>query len=170
MARGSVQVTYKATDEARIPDSLTEGAAVLMDLRRRGTKKAVGERLRIRRQGGYSAFDVWVLLLLFFTTGASEGVRPFWDWLRPFMLQMAALAGRRKLASPSSVSRALNAVEPELLRDTSSWLLAGVSEIDQVLLHPLVQTRDACGNAWHIFDLDPTVTTLRHTLRQENPH
>ena len=95
MARGSIQVTYKSMDAARIPDDLTEGAALLMDLAQRGVVGGVGERLHIRRQGGYCGLDVWLLLLLFFTTGARRGVRAFWDLLRPHLKQFAALAGRR---------------------------------------------------------------------------
>jgi hypothetical protein len=162
MARGSVEVTYKPADAARLPDILTEGAALLMALRQRGTLKSVGERLRIRRQGGYSALDVWVLLLVFFTTGASRGVRALWEVLHPHAEELAAVAGRRRLPSPASLSRALDAVEVELLRGSSTWLLAGVSEVDEVLRHPAVQTYDARGDGWHVFDIDPTVTTLRH--------
>ena len=162
MARSSVQVTYKPTDKSRIPDALTEGTCLLMDLRQRGIVNAAGKRLRIRRQGGYSGVDVWLLLLMFLTAGATRGLRLFWDILRPRVLQVAAVAGRRRLPSPASVSRALDAVELNLLRETSSWLLTGASEIDPVLRHPVVQTRDACGEGWHVFDLDPTVTTLRH--------
>jgi hypothetical protein len=162
MAPSSVDVTFDPVDETRIPDSLTEGVALLMDLHQRGRVGEVGGRLRIRRQGGYSALDVWLLLLLYFTTGAREGLRKFWEVLHPCVRRVAAVAGRRRLPSTASLSRALDAVEPELLRDTSSWLLAGVGEIDEVLLHPTMQTRDACGEGWHVFDLDPTVTTLRH--------
>ncbi len=105
---------------------------------------------------------MWLLLLVFFTTGAAKGIRAFWDVLRPHVLQLAAVAGRRRLPSPASVSRALDSVEPELLREASSWLLSEVGGIDDVLRHPVVQTRDARGRNWHVFDLDPTVTTLRH--------
>ena len=168
MARTSFEVTYGPTDETRIPDCLTEGVSLLMDLLQRGVVAEVGERLRIRRQGGYSAVDVWVLLLLYFSTGAPVGVREFWEVIRPHLLEAAAMAGRRQLASPSSVSRALNVVEPDLLRNASSWLLEGVSEIDKVLVHPEVQTRDACGQGWHVFDLDPTVSTLRQRALPED--
>ena len=161
MARGSVQVTYKPTDGARIPDALTEGTSLLMDLHRRGIVTAVGDRLRIRRQGGYCALDVWLVLLVFFTTGAGQGVRAFWELLRPYVLQVAAVAGRRRLPSPASLSRALDAVEPNLLREEAGWLLTGVSQVDDILRHPMMQTRDARGQGWHVFDLDPTVTTLR---------
>lgn len=106
MARNSAQITYEPTDQKRIPDALTEGTSLLMDLRQRGTVAAVGGRLRIRRQGGYSALDVWLLLLLFFTTGRRYGVRAFWDLLRPYVVRVAAVAGRRRLPSPASLSRA----------------------------------------------------------------
>ena len=162
MARGSIQVTYKSMDAARIPDDLTEGAALLMDLSRCGVVDGVGERLHIRRQGGYCGLDVWLLLLLFFTTGARRGVRAFWDLLRPHIKQLAALAGRRRLPAPASLSRALDAVEPDLLRKESPWLLSGVAEVDEVMRHPAMLSYDTLGQGWHLFDLDPTVTTLRH--------
>ncbi len=162
-ARGSIEVAYKPTDEERIPDVSTEGIALLMDLRSRGRLDEAGQRMRIRRQGGYSGLDVWTLLLVFFTTGTRCGVRKFWDKLRSRVLQLGALAGRRSLPAPASLSRALDAVKLELLRgEPARWLLTGVSDIDVVLRHPTVQTYDACGHGWHVFDLDPTVTTLRH--------
>lgn len=160
MARGTLNVTFKPTDEARIPDSVTEGAALLMDLRGRGTIDAVGQRLRIRRQGGYSGLDVWIVLLLFFAAGATRGIRKFWDVLRPVAKRVAAVAGRRALPSSASLSRALDAVESDELRSQASWLLM-CGECDDVLRDPVMRTRDACGEDWHVFDLDPTVTTLR---------
>ena len=169
MARGSIEVTYKRTDGERIPDVLTEGASLLMDLRSRGRLADVGQRVRIRRQGGYSGLDVWVLLLVFWTTGASYGVRKFWDKLRCHVLQLGAVAGRRSLPAPASLSRALDAVELELLRsEPARWLLTGVSDVDVVLRHPTVQTYDAHGDGWHLFDLDPTVRTLHHRALPES--
>lgn len=163
MARSSIQVTYKSTDGERIPDALTEGATLLMDLGSRGRLDDIGQRVRIRRQGGYCGLDVWVLLFVFFTTGASQGVRTFWDKLRRHVLQLGALAGRRSLPAPASLSRALDVVELDLLRgEPARWLLTGSSDADVVLEHPAVQTYDACGDGWHVFDLDPTVTTLHH--------
>ncbi|MBI4872850.1 MAG: hypothetical protein HY814_14955, partial [Candidatus Riflebacteria bacterium] len=61
----------------------------------------------------------------------------------------------------------LRVVEPELLRPTSEWLLSEGAGIDVVLRHPAVQTYDARGQGWHIFDFDPTVTTLRHRALPE---
>ena len=169
MARGSVHVTYKPIDLTRIPDSLTEGVALLMVLAAKGIVEEVGDRLHIRREGGYGGLDVWLLLFVFFTTGANEGLKAFWeDTLRPHVLQVAAVAGRRGLPSPASASRALSAVEWELLRDVASWLLVGVSQIDEVLRHPVARTRDARGQDWHVFDLDPKVKTLRQRALPED--
>lgn len=170
MARSSVKVTYKEVDTARVPDALTEGTTWLMDLGRRGVVDAVGKRLHIRRQGGYSGLDVFLGLLVFLTTGGSDGLRPYWEKHRSHLRRIAALAGRRGLPSPASLSRALGNVEVELLRDdgTADWLLAGVCGVDALLGHPAVQTYDTVGNGWHVFDLDPTVTTLRHRALPED--
>ncbi|MBM4319842.1 MAG: hypothetical protein FJ125_07745, partial [Deltaproteobacteria bacterium] len=123
---------------------------------------------RIRRQGGYCWFDIWLLLLIFFTTGAAQGVKGLWEELRPFGKRLAALAGRKRLASPSSVSRALDAAENELVRPVAGKLLLEVTECEKVLQHPASQTYDTLGRAWHVFDLDPTVTTLRQRALPED--
>jgi len=162
MARGKLLVTYKDADDARIPDKLAEGTVVLVDLQRRGLLDDVGERVRIRRQGGYCGLDVWILLLLFYAAGAVRGVRKFWEELRPVAPRVAAVAGRRLLPSSASLSRALDAVELEILRPWAPWLLTGGDLCDEVLSHPAVRTRDALGEDWHVFHFDPTVTTLRH--------
>ena len=162
ITRGSLDVTFKEVDGSRIPDILGEGASLLVDLRRRGLIEDAGLRLKIRRQGGFCGLDVWLLLLLYMSVGADVGVRRFWDLVRPHVAALGALAGRRRLPSPASLSRALDAVEPDLLRTEATWLLTGASEIDAVLRHPAMQIYDAIGVGWHVFDLDPTVTTLRH--------
>ena len=162
MARSTVEVTYGDVDAARLPDGLVEAATVLMELSQRGMVDVVGQRLQIRRQGGYCGLDVWLVLLVYFTMGAGLGFRGFWEVARRHSRQLAALARRRSLPSPASVSRALDAVEFTDVRSVGPWLLVGPSEIAPVLAHPTVQTYDARGEGWHVFDLDPTVTTLRH--------
>jgi hypothetical protein len=161
MARPFTHVTFQPTDTARVPDDLTEGAALLLDLQNRGAVEELGQRLLIRRQGGYGGLDIFLMVLLFFTTGARRGLRGFWDRLRPHVLKLAALAGRRSLPSPASVSRALEGVEFELIRPVAPLLLWEMPGIDPVMLHPSAQTYNALGQGVHVFDLDPTVTTLR---------
>jgi len=161
MPHHTTRVIRKSTDDTRIPDMFSEAAAMLEAVRRRGVLATVGKALRIRRQGGYCGLDVWLLLLILFTTGATLGVRPLWRKLRPCARQLAALAGRSGLASPASVSRALESVETALVRPVAFLLLVGVTEIGEVMRHPAAQTYDALGQGWHLFDLDWTVTALR---------
>ena len=144
-----------------IPDMFAEAATLLEVLRRRGVVRVVGDVLHIRRQGGYCGLDIWVLLLTLFTTGAVLGVKPLWEKLRPCARQIAALAGRKGLASPAAVSRALEAVETSLVRPVAFQLLVVLTDIGEVMRHPAAQTYDAQGRGWHVFDLDWTVTGLR---------
>jgi len=162
MADTKLEVTYEPEDHSRIPDAQREGIGLLMLLLQAGVVEEVGGRVHIRRQGGYSGLDVWLLLWLYFSGGSSSSVKSFWEELQPCKKPVAALLGRRSLSSPSSLSRALSAVETDLLREQSTWLLAGAAGIDEVLRHPAMQTYDAMGRGWHVFDYDPTVTTLRH--------
>jgi len=161
MPHHTTRVTRKPSDDARIPDMFTEAAALLEALRKRGVVAIIGKVLHIRRQGGYCALDVWLLLLILFTTGATLGVKPLWRKLRPCARQLAALAGRSGLASPASVSRALEAVETALVRPVAFLLLVVVTDIGKVMRHPAAQTYDTLGRAWHLFDLDWTVSALR---------
>jgi hypothetical protein len=56
----------------------------------------------------------------------------------------------------------IGAVEVELLRPVAPFLLCDLSNADTLLRHPAVLTCDACGKGWHVFDVDPTVTTGSH--------
>jgi len=62
-ADATIEVTDRPVDASRIPDSLREGVGLLLLLWRSGVGDAVGERVHIRRQGGYSGLDVWLLRL-----------------------------------------------------------------------------------------------------------
>ena len=167
MARRTAKVTWKNADKERIPESIGEGAVLTLDLANRGMLEQIGERFRIRREGGYCGFDVVLFLLLYFSCGVEIGLRKFWETVRPCNRKVAAIAGRKQLASPASMSRALSAVETALLRPAAEWLLSEGAGIDELLRHPSVQTYDACGEGWHVFDFDPTVTTLRHRALPE---
>lgn len=162
MARRSIDVSFEKEDGSRIPDSLTEAATVLLDLERRGVLDEVGKRVQIRRQGGFCGLDAWLVLLLFFTTGATTGFKTFWASIRKHARGVAALGGRDKLVSPPALSRALDAVEVDLLRPIGDWLLRGIADVDALLRHPAVRSRDALGEGWHVFDVDPTVRAVRH--------
>ena len=163
MPRREPVVTVHSPDLHRLPDCLTEAAVLLMDLQRRGLVESAVERLKIRRQGGYAAVDIWLVLIVYFASlDAPAGLRPFWETaLREVGFLVAALAGRRRLPSPASVSRALGSVELDLLRPVAPWLLRDATGVEDLMRHPAMMTYDARGQSWHVFDLDPTVTTFR---------
>ena len=62
-----------------------------------------------------------MFLLLFFLAGFDRGVKSFWeDVARPYAARLTAHAGRRRLPSQAALTGALDAVEPDLLRASSS--------------------------------------------------
>ncbi|MCP3984439.1 MAG: hypothetical protein GY723_08615, partial [bacterium] len=162
MTRPSPSVTCTNEHSARLPDWATPGVTMVLDLERRGQLDPLTERARIRREGGYAGFDVVLFFVFFFAGGVSKGVRTYWeDDARSFGVQLAAIGGRKRLASPASLSRALSAVEFEDTRTLGPWLLREVAGIEAVMQHPAAMTWDAVGLPWHVFDFDPTVHTLR---------
>lgn len=162
MPRHSLRVTFRPTETDRLPDLLTEGVATLLQLRSSGILKTVGDTLRIRRQGGYCGLDVFIFLWLFLSAGAHSAIKSFWEKIRRCSKPVAALMGRKKLASASSISRALDAVELDLLRPVTGQLLTGFEGLESLLAHPATHVTDAHGRPWHIFDFDPKVTALHH--------
>ena len=95
------------------------------------------------------------------------GVKEFSDRAREHHKQLAAVAERRRLPTQASMSRLLAAVDKERVQEFGSWLLLRAPGVLSVLQHPSVLTRDATGEGWHVFDWDPTVTTLRHRALPE---
>ena len=161
MARPSVSVSCSGPDYSRVPRALVESITLCADFAQRGVLEALGQKVHINRQGGYSGFDVWLVLFLYLSGGSGKGIRKFYEEILPLVQQVGALAGRKRLMSPASISRALDSVEESLIRPIASWLLLDLAEIDPVLRHPSALTYDATGDGWHVFHLDPTVTTLR---------
>lgn len=164
MARVRRTFTRKDENSDRIPDDLVVLAFMLQQLEARGFFTELADRLKIRRQGGYPAVDVWIAIFVYLAAGPlTQGFRPFWERkVRRCSKKLAALAGRKRMATPASVSRALGNVEMDLLRSTSLWMLTVAPEVDDVLRHPAVFAYDAFGNPWHLFDYDPTCETIRH--------
>jgi hypothetical protein len=168
MARRGPDVAWTKGEPERIPDSLARGVTLLLDLAGRGQLAELAKRVRIRREGGYSGFDVLLCLLLYFASTGRTGLKKFWEVARPHKKRLGALAERTTLPSPSSVSRALDSVELERLRPITRWVLMEMSGIEPVLRHPAVQAYDGRGEGWHLFDYDPTVHALRHRALPED--
>jgi hypothetical protein len=170
MARSQLHVTCRQPDLSRIPDALLQGATLFLELQQRGLLDELAQRLHIERQGGYKGLDAYLMLLLFVCAGPTGSIKDLWlNLVRPHNLQLAALAGRRSLPSASSMTRLLKAVTFDTLRPAEDWLLTGLCDADALLKHPCVMAVDANGEHWHVFDLDPTIVTLRQRALPQGP-
>lgn len=167
MPRSRPLVTWAPTEPGKIPDTLTAGVALVEDLAAREQLTVLADRVRIRREGGFAGFDVLLYLLYYFMSRQRTGLKRFWDLAGPYGAQLAGVALRTALPTPSSVSRALDQVQLELVRPVISWLLGEMSGIDQVLRHKSAHTYDALRQPWQVFDFDPTIHALRHRALPE---
>jgi len=162
MTRGKLTVEWKPEDKSRLPDELSSSAIVLLKLRDEGLLEEAAERLKVRRQGGYSAMALWVALLIYMASKSVRGIRPSWEsWGGKTLDSLAAIGELRSCPRAASLSRGLSAFEFKLLRPVTPWLLPELPQINEVLRHPTVLSLDAKGQGWHIFDLAPTATVLR---------
>jgi hypothetical protein len=162
MTRPPPSVTCTNEHSARLPDWTTSGVTMVLALERRSQLEPLTGRARIRREGGYAGFDVVLFFVYYFASQLLKGVRTYWeDDARSFGVQLAAVGGRKRLATPASLSRALSAVEFEDTRALGPWLLRVASGIEAVMRHPAALIWDALGLPWHVFDYDPTVHALR---------
>ena len=165
-SRRTVINEKKATTD-RLPEWANEGAVLVEWLHERGLLDRVAQRLQIQREGGYVGLDLVVFLVFFLTSKLCGGIKGFGKRVRPFQRQLAAMAGRKSVPAPPSVSRILGAVDDAHGEALGGWLLIEACEAATVLRHPSVRTRDATGREWHVFDLDPTTTVLRQRALPE---
>jgi hypothetical protein len=135
---------------------------LLQWLQARGYWDEIAAKLKVRREGGFVGVDVVLFLLLFLATGLHRSLKRFGQWTEPFRKEMAALGGRKALATPSSVSRYLSAVQSSDARALTQWLLIEACDANTVLQHPAAATYDTHGLPWHVFDWDGTSTVFRH--------
>lgn len=167
MTRPAIDVTLQTSNPYSIPDYLSPGLLMLLDLEHRGVLDEAGQRLRIRREGGYCGLDVFVTLVLYYLCSGNEGLKRFIERAHPFSAKLAGIAGRVSLPTQASMSRALRSVELELLRPAASWLLLDAPDVLDVLQHPATHTFDANGEAWFIVEHDAKVKAFR---RRGLPH
>jgi hypothetical protein len=145
----------------RLPEWANQGVFIIEWLRQKGLWAEAAERLKVQREGGYAGIDGLMFLTYFFGSGLHVGIKEFSERAREYHEQLAAVGERHWLPTQSSMSRLLDDVEYGPAREFGSWLLLQASDVASVLQHPSVLTRDAAGKGWHVFDWDPTVTTLR---------
>jgi hypothetical protein len=123
----------------------------------------VAEEFRVaRKAGGFVGVDAVVFLLAFFASGwRLGGLRGFAEVQRPFATVMGALVGRARMMGQASLSRLLEVVAVRDARALCRRLLRDHVDALEVLRSPAVQTTDARGAAWHVFDFDPNREVYR---------
>jgi hypothetical protein len=151
----------ESESNSRLPERFNEGVALAEWMRQRCVFEEFAERCRIVRQGGYSAEDALLFFNYYFTSYHGESIKDFGDLSRPYRESLGAIGGRKKLASPSAMSRLLSSATDDAVGSLMPWLLVEVPGAYELLGHPSVLTRDVTGGAWHLFDWDETVDTLR---------
>jgi hypothetical protein len=162
MSRSTRTVTFtKKTKTDRLPSWAHEGAGLVQWLQATGTLNDLASRLQIQRQGGYVGLDLVLFLLFLLTARLDGGIKGFAAQGQPHRSQLAALAARRSLPTPASVSRILGVVADSHTHDLAPWLLLQACHAKPLLEHPSVRTRDTHADGWHVFDLDPRITVLR---------
>jgi Transposase DDE domain len=162
MAERRRVVFREQSSSDRLPDWASTGVVLIEWLRQRGLWQEITDRLKIQREGGYTGIDAFVFLVYFFSSNLKLGVKEFSERARKQSLRLAAVGGRLRMPTQASMSRLLASVEVIATSGFGAWLLNEVPGVAAVLQHPSVLTRDAMGEGWHVFDWDPTVTTLRH--------
>ena len=169
MSDSTVIVDFKEKDSTQLPERFHEGVALLLALKQAGNLDAIKESFRIRREGGFSGFDIFLFLLYTFASEQLPCIGSFARKAKDYKPQLAAIAERSSLPSAASVSRALAQAESSLINEPMNQMLVEYSGALQVISHPVCQTYDAMGKGWHIFDFDPTVTTLRQRALPQSP-
>lgn len=123
------------------------------------------------RKPGYAGIDAFVFLLLYFTARPPcGGLRGFGELYAEWGSALGALAGRSRVMSASALSRLLDSARVDELCAVGRWMLREASGVMAVLRSPAVQAHDARGDAWHVFDYDPTREVFRRRDLASGPN
>ena len=161
MPQRRCRVTRPSTTAVLLPEWASRGILTLVDVLERLPSGTLSECLILnRKKGSFSGYDLFVFFVYFFTARHPGGVRPFSEEAARFGVELSAVARRRALATAASVSRGLDKVDVPSFRRAAPWMLNRGDGMDALLRNPAVLFRGARGAAFHLFDLDKTVTVL----------
>lgn len=155
------------SDQDEAPKQLPRWAAsfrlICRHLRQQGFLERLEELDGLQRRGdSYKLVDVVLFLVAYYCAGAlDEGLREFWYELREYLDEIAALAGRRKLPSSSSVSRFLTAVDKETVVQFRQFALGEATDLDALAAREEAVWRDTHQQPWLFVDWDPKGRLMR---------
>ncbi len=146
----------------RLPGEFSKAAVLVEWLMQTETWQKLEKRFHINRKaGGYVAPDFVLFLLLFFAFSTRLSLKDFGKRTAPYRRELGALCERVSLATPSSLSRGLQRVTPEQVRELMPWLLTEACNARDVLRHPAAADYDTQGQRWDVFDWDGTRKGIR---------
>ena len=152
---------------SKLPDWSNEGVAVVTLLKETGLLDQIESRFRIQRSGGYVGIDAVLHLLYYFSSNLRVGLKAFDGWLGEARAALAAVGGRKGLATQSSMSRVLGDVTLDAVREVAHWILRDCADVIELLRHPAMMTTDALERLWQVFDYDPTKSVLNQRALPE---
>lgn len=137
--------------------------------------EALEAKLRVRRRGGsYTGLDIVLFLLAYYCCAFIEGGKPK-GGLRAFSRrcgahkdQLAAVAGRERWPTSSSVSRFLKAVGKDNVAEFMHWALGEHSVELEMITDEQVVWKDSLGCPLHVIDWDPRAHMLRQRALAES--
>lgn len=142
------------------PAELQAWQAMILRLRNLGMLERVVPEVRVRRAGGYLAFDAFLFLTAMFFTG-NISIKAFAQRIATRTKTLGATAGRVRLPSSSSITRVLTALRPVHTQAIVQPVLRAVPGMAAALQRPQVQHQDTLGERWHVFHYDPTRVAVR---------
>ena len=160
MPRKRIIVTPKEETD-RLPAWATEYVYMVQELESRNILTEFSRRFKVQRRDGYSSVDILLFLLAYFCSGQKIGLRPFSRLCSEYGSRMAAVGGRRYWPGSASISRFLSSLRDEDIDELEIWILNEAVNAEQLEQHSSIVYRDTQGDEWHVFDFDPTITTLR---------
>ena len=154
---------------AALPESLQPAAVLLDTLRTIQLLDRVDTWLPLSRKGGHTTRSLFSFAVAFLMSGPTTGIRPFAQALADRGgAALAGLADVAALPSSASVSRALAGLTHAQIRPFIEQLLVADPGTLAALSNPHLLHRSACGLAWHVLDLDPTITAFRQRALPED--
>lgn len=153
--------------EWELPSQFVAFGLSVVLLKEHGLWQQIEERLRINRRG-YQGIDLVIVLLSYWLSHRSGGLKSFLSEEREGGALVAKLAGRDGWATQSSVSRGLQDVELEDAHEFGTWLLdSSVVLGKELLTHDATYGRDAHGQPLRVFHADGQVHAIRRRALPE---
>lgn len=156
------------TDDAELPQWLNGYVVVMNYLEKSGIWEEVPQRLRVNRQG-YQGVDLAMVLLAHWMCPRDWGLKTFLEETEAYGDQLAAVAGRSRWPTQSTMSRALKAVDPTEVETFGEWILEQTARQGiELLEHSGACWRDSDGQRRRVFHADGMVEAIRQRALPED--